>query len=391
MSTKAGEREASPGEETAAEEAGAPATLEELVAREDVDGLLALAKAHRGGTDGVTKDLKQCLACYAAAAKLGSAEAEYGAALFYLSGGVVAQDLKEGATRLRTAADGGFLPAKVYLANLYELGVHYAADTAKADVWYRNAARGAGIDADPAGDEYARAMADLGCVRYALALAEDPSASAEDRERFLKKAKAYGYQLKIRRDRASMAAAEPAAVDAAAATTETVREASPKKAAKAAPEPKDAEPKKRAAARAPSASVLGSLAAFAYETMFVAASIAAGYLAHLGALELVHHGTAIPLLGHRLYLIIPILLAVIGVLPAFLMYKAGTVVRALAIAAIAGGAGYAVWEAGRALLFATREIQTLAFGVAGFLATLLVLGLFGGVKPPRRPPPRILS
>jgi hypothetical protein len=36
-------------------------------------------------------------------------------------------------------------------------------------------------------------------------------------------------------------------------------------------------------------------------------------------------------------------------------------------------------------------MQSLVFGVAGFLATLLVLGLLGGVKPPKRPVVRILS
>ena len=116
MSTKADER-ASGGEERAEEEAAldlaaaSAATLEQLVAAEDVDGLLALAKAHRAGTDGVPKDLKKCLECYRAAAKLGSAEAEYAAALFHLSGGVVVQDLKEGAARLRVADRRGSRPS----------------------------------------------------------------------------------------------------------------------------------------------------------------------------------------------------------------------------------------------------------------------------------------
>src|SRR5580692_2998402 len=144
-----------------------------LRARGDADGLLELARAYRAGTGGMPRDLPKCLACYREAAKLGSAEAEYSVALFYLSGGVVAQDLKEGAARLRAAADGGYLPAKVYLANLYELGVHFAEDSTKADVWYRSAARAAEIKADAQSPEYAKAMADLGCARFCLALAED--------------------------------------------------------------------------------------------------------------------------------------------------------------------------------------------------------------------------
>ena len=137
-----------------------------LVARADTDGLLDLARAYRAGTGGAPRDLPKCLACYREAAKLGSAEAEYSVALFYLSGGLVAQDLKEGAARLRVAADGGYLPAKVYLANLYELGVHFAEDPAKADVWYRSAARAAGVTADAQSPDYAKAMADLGCARF---------------------------------------------------------------------------------------------------------------------------------------------------------------------------------------------------------------------------------
>ena len=103
---------------------------------------------------GVPRDLTKCLACYREAAALGSAEAEYAVALFLLSGGSVPQDLKEGAARLRSAADKGDLGAKVYLANLYELGVHYARDPEKADVWYRSAARGAGIQEAPGTQQY---------------------------------------------------------------------------------------------------------------------------------------------------------------------------------------------------------------------------------------------
>ena len=42
-------------------------------------------------------------------------------------------------------------------------------------------------------------------------------------------------------------------------------------------------------------------------------------------------------------------------------------------------------------LFADKEVQALLVGAAGFLGALLVLGLFGGVKPKRRPTPRILT
>src|SRR5258708_5675977 len=135
-------------EEEAAANAVAPLEgdaldLDGLKKRGDVKGLLTLAKAYRSGQAPGGRDMKRCYAAYQAAAELGSPDAEYAVALFCMSGGIVAQDLKEGATRLRAAAEKGSVPAKVYLGNLYELGIHYKADPEKADVWYRNAARGA--------------------------------------------------------------------------------------------------------------------------------------------------------------------------------------------------------------------------------------------------------
>ena len=98
----------------------------DAVAEGDVDALLALAKTRRAA-----KDLKGCYEAYKSAADLGSMEAEYAVALFVMNGSVVPQDLKEGTMRLRSAADKGSIPAKVYLGNLYELGIHYKADPEK--------------------------------------------------------------------------------------------------------------------------------------------------------------------------------------------------------------------------------------------------------------------
>src|SRR5690242_13459967 len=95
----------------------------DAIAEGDVDALLALAKTRRAA-----KDMKGCYDAYKAAAELGSPEAEYAVALFLMTGGVVPQDLKEGTMRLRSAADKGSVPAKVYVGNLYELGIHYKAD-----------------------------------------------------------------------------------------------------------------------------------------------------------------------------------------------------------------------------------------------------------------------
>jgi hypothetical protein len=73
------------------------------------------------------------------------------------------------------------------------------------------------------------------------------------------------------------------------------------------------------------------------------------------------------------------------------MYKAITVARAAGVAVLLGGAGYALWGAPFATLLADKELQALVVGAAGFLGALLVLGVWGGLKPKRRPPPHILT
>jgi TPR repeat protein len=381
------------GEEPSPASAGA-VDMAALVASGDVDALLDLARACRAGTGGTKRDLQKCFACYSEAAKLGSAEAEYSVALFYLSGGVVPQDLKEGAARLRVAADGGYLPAKVYLANLYELGVHFAADPSKADVWYRSAARAAAITADAESSEYAKAMADLGCARYCLERAEDTTVPEAERERLLKKAKAYGYQLALRRDsRASVTPPEPPALATPAASDEARREPPSREAAKEkkvtgkpVPASRDVTVRTRVEPTAGAA-----LAAFFYATLFLAGSIAAAYFLTIGATELLQRGASIPLLARYPRALFPAAVVLFGILPALLMYKTLTVLRAAGVAAILGGAGYALWGAPHATLFGDKEVQALLVGAAGFLGALLVLGLWGGVKPKRRPPPRILT
>jgi TPR repeat protein len=360
-----------------------------LVARGDAGGLLDLARAYRAGTGGAARDLVKCLAAYREAAKLGSAEAEYSVALFHLAGGLVTQDLKEGAARLRVAADGGYLPAKVYLANLYELGVHFAADSAKADVWYRSAARAAGIEGDAESLEYAKAMADLGCARYCLALAEDAALPEAERERLLKKAKAYGYQLALRRDSRASAAPVPAS-EAAPAAAQPGQTTEPRQRVPEPPSPQAAEIEVKK--KAPSEAGVGAaLAAFFYASLFLGASIAAGYFLTIGAGELLHRGVNLSFLAAHPHAVFPAVVVLFGVLPAFLMYKTLTVVRASAFAALLGGAGYALWGAEQTTLLPDKELQAVLFGAAGLLGALLVLGLWGGVKPKRRPPPRILA
>src|SRR5436190_5482785 len=93
----------------AEEELGAEALdLEGLKRNGDVEGLLALARAYRSGSAAGGRDMKKCLDAYRAAADLGSADADYAVALFCMNGAAfVPQDLKEGTTRLRSAAEKG--------------------------------------------------------------------------------------------------------------------------------------------------------------------------------------------------------------------------------------------------------------------------------------------
>ena len=395
--------------------------LDALRVRSDVPGLLALAKACRLGSAPNGRDLKKCLEAYRAAAELGSAEAEYAVALFSMNGGsVVPQDLKEGTMRLRSAAEKGSVPAKVYLGNLYELGIHYKVDPEKADVWYRNAARSAHVEGEQGSPEWSRALADLGCARHVLLLTRDTALDDADRQRLLARAKAHGYGLRVRDeavvggDRATfigaLAIAEGAAraEDTRAANAEGARAAnapdvgrdrkdtSPEtKQAKLAksrpPPPKPIDPavkaeeeralrvkKREAAAR--NKRVAAALGAFGYALLFALAGVGAGYAATLGAAELVANGHVLPGIGARTRLAFPIVLALIGVLPTWLVYRVGTVLKALALGALVGGIGWVAWGTGRYAYHGDRPLQSLLFALSGFLAGLLVLGFFGGAK-----------
>lgn len=356
-------------------------------ATHDIAGLLALAKAYRTGTAPGGRDMQKCFDTYKAAADLGSAEAEYALALFALNGGIGAQDLKEGATRLRAAAEKGSVAAKVYLGNLYELGVHYKADPEKADVWYRNAARSAGVEEEVGTDAHARALASLGCVRYVLSVVESGKADEEERARLLQRAKVHGYNLK--KGPAAGDAERPTMTEALASVEATKQPERERK--DTTPETKlarlkseqakaDASTKTKAIAAEPSRVAVG-LAAFGYALLFAAVGIGAAYAAHVGAQELIHDGLTVPLLGnHRAHLVFPIVLAVFGVLPAWLVYKFSTVVKAVVLAAALAGVGWIAWGTGQGALHASRGVQSIAFGIAGFLAGLLVLGLLGGTK-----------
>ena len=403
-----------------AEELAADAyDLDALRKRADVPGLLALAKAYRSGSAPEGRDLRKCLDAYRAAAALDSAEAEYAVALFLMNGGpVVAQDLKEGAMRLRTAAERGSVPAKVYLGNLYELGVHYKADPEKADVWYRNAARAAQVQAEPLSDGWDRALADLGCARHVLALTRGPVTDEGESRRLLARARAHGMGLRVRDDderaegdRATFvdalanadrilptATPPPVAVDVDARqrkeTTPETKHAKDKVEAKAPPSGPTtttapagsaaADKAARSRSEERRATLSAALGSFGYALLFVVVGTSAGYAAALGARELIAHGHVLPVLGTRTHLVFPIVLGALGVLPAWLVYRFGAVLKALVMAAALGGVGWVAWGTGSGAFHGDRPVQALAFGLAGFLAGLLVLGLLGGAK--RRTP-----
>src|SRR5262245_9490103 len=254
-----------PAQEAEAEEE--PSTIESLVHAGDVEGLLELAKSYRA-----SRDLKACLACYEAAAGLGSADAEHAVGLFYLSGGLVAKDEKRAAALFRSAADKGHLPAKVYVANLYELGINYKQDKEKADVWYRNVARSAKIDHDPSSFEYALEMAELGCVRQCLAVLENAETTDEERVYFTSKAKAYGWREKGRETTPPPESAVPPQEPATlAADVVAPAEKKDEKKEENVDTKKAKKPKGEPAVKA-------GLQAFLWASLLVAAAVGTGYL-----------------------------------------------------------------------------------------------------------------
>ncbi|CAN5758941.1 hypothetical protein BH11MYX4_BH11MYX4_69690 [soil metagenome] len=136
--------------------------------------------------------------------------------------------------------------------------------------------------------------------------------------------------------------------------------------------------KKKAAER--TARLASALGSFGYALLFAVAGVGAGYAATLGAAELVAHGHVLPVLGTRTRLVFPIVLALVGVLPTWLVYRFGAVLKAVAMGAAVGGIGWVAWGTGRYAYHGDRPLQALAFGLSGFLAGLLVLGLLGGAK-----------
>lgn len=382
------------------------ASIEALAREGDAETLFLLAKAARTGTHGRAKDLACAFAAYRAAGELGHAGADYAAALFHLNGTATPRDLKEGAAVLRRAADRGSVDAKITLGNLYELGVHYARDAEKADVWYRNAARAAGLPA-PGAPEFSRELALLGAVRHAEALASDPTATDEERERAQRRARAHGAGLRDREpsvpgdppaapQRAPSASGKSASGKGSADARDAKRDASSEPAPEARAEVSaDPEATRRAklaelAAKAKRPSRVTAKAgagAFLYALLFTATAFGAAFAADAGARELVAHGQRVPLFGGP-DLVFPVVLGVVAVLPQLLVYRASSVARAVALGGLTFGLGWVLHNTGKLALVDAKLSQAVAFAGAGLLAALLAQGLLGGAKsdrPERRP------
>jgi TPR repeat protein len=376
----------------------------------DIDGLLALARAHRTG-DGATKDLKACLQTYEVAAELGNAEANNAVALFYMAGGVVAQDMKKGVSHLRAAADGGHVAARVYLANLYELGVHYGKDASKADVWYRSAARGANVTADADSPEFNRAMAELGCVRHLTKLREAGGLEDADDQALTRKAMQLGLKLATRAgsdpgtgggERVSVfgdgsagaaksRAPQPSTATATSTATSTATATSTSTATSNSTSNSTSTDDLKGKAKAlestlPKPKKAGRLTlkegvgGFLYTLLFFAFAAGAGYALTQGAKVLLETRAALPLIGTRTHFILPAALALFGALPTILVYRGATFFRALLGAVVAFGIGWALWGTGSGAFVHDRMQQSIAGAVAGFLASLFVLGILGGTK-----------
>lgn len=380
-------------EEEAAEGAGPQALIDAAKLSGDLEGLLKLAKQLRSGAGKSKPDMKACFEAYRAAAELGSPVAQHAVGLFYLNGGGgVTRSERDAALAFRSAADQGHLASKVLVGNLYELGVHYRADAAKADVWYRNVARSASVDAEPDSPEYVRALADLGCVRYCLTLMESAETPEADKARYARLAKTYGYKpddgarMSITAEQATLDAVEAEAeVESKRSATLANARASQKPedvAAPKVPEPdKEQRTKKKPGAVAGKTVNVGlASTGFFLSLLFMAMGLVLGHVLRHLALEQIAAGSPVPVFGTSAEAILPTFVLVLGVLPNLLFYRVAAFGKAILFGVGAAIGAEILWGMGRHFL-ESRPMQITDLGVAGLLVGLLVFGLFGGVKP----------
>ncbi len=195
--------EAGLGEDTETLDPQDLATLEALEEAGDIETLMTLAASYERGTDEIDRDPERAIIAYEAASRLGDSDASYWLAREAFGRGIDAESLERGVRFLRLAADAAHVQARVFLGNLYELGVHYEIDLDKADLWYRSAARAAGIDQEHGSAQWSVAMAELGCVRSIVPLLEDDSVPKKHRLVYLRLVKDVGYSIFLAQQKAA--------------------------------------------------------------------------------------------------------------------------------------------------------------------------------------------
>ncbi|HHH29370.1 MAG TPA: sel1 repeat family protein [Polyangiaceae bacterium] len=368
-------------------------SIDELVALGDADGLIELGAMYRSGSATVPKDAFKAVECFEAASRLGSATAAYFVGVSFMNGRGVGKDIAEGAKRLRLAAQRGSLRAKVYVANLYEMGVHYAVDREKADVWYRNVARAAEINAEPTSDAHEVAMAELGCVRHCLQLVSNEALPTSDRAFYLKKAKAMGYGHRLAQARQGSVGEEATedVAEGAPGDAETALQAEPDAPAEADQQANDEHPEQAEEAEEADAepvaelgaqwTLLAGAAAFVVAASFAVAAFCAGWLTGEGSRALDAAGRTLPIVGRAHDLVFAVTLLLFGVVPASIVYRPNVVAIGATIGAGAAVGGWFL-HASQPLLWSPAA-QAGAFGLATTTLVLLVLGLLGGTRAAR--------
>lgn len=364
------------------------ATIAVLERQGDVEGLLGLARRYRTG-DGVEASLDRTFEAYEAAARLGSGDAHYALALFHLTGRIANADTQAGLAGLREAADAGHLQARVYLGNLYATGTHYKRDAEKAEVWYRSAARAANVDAEQGSEDYALALAQLGCGAWVKRAAPTDEALA-------RKARNLGYRDgETSESLAPPKAARPSTppnrkVDSPTPVPLPVEEsaeadAEPPRSERAKDQPRNV--KKTAVApnvdqnpREPRFTPGPALAAFMYAALFMGAAAGAGFALEQGAAYMIAQKSEVPLFGTHIERIGPLAMLLFGILPTLIVYKTKTWLRAIPGGILGAGAGWVLWGTGQWQWIPNRIHQTGIFMSAGFLAVLLVFGFANGAR-----------
>jgi hypothetical protein len=121
------------------------------------------------------------------------------------------------------------------------------------------------------------------------------------------------------------------------------------------------------------------MTAFFLACVLMSMAFAGSYALNLAAEHLRATGQPIPIVGPHTERILPILLGALGVLPSLLVYRLPTWLRAVVVGAAAGWGGALAWGA-HYVFIEPHLTQILVFGASGFLAALLVLGIFGGTR-----------